>query len=129
MDESQAHIEEQARIVATSVREQASVMAQNILEQAKVIATEKLQTDRKGWGSTFVPFSIFTWAMAVVFIVFSTIFALQTQLSNRVDKLDARLTAIQDGQTDIRDTLIRLDERQQTNIANVLKIMAKLNIP
>jgi hypothetical protein len=128
MEQDQLHIEEQARIVATEVRVRAEGVAQNIIDQAKIIATEKLQTDTKGWGARFLPLNIFTWAMGIIFLVFSIIFALQTQMANRIDKLDTRLTSIQDSQSDIRDTLIRLDERQQVNISNVLKILVKLNI-
>lgn len=110
------------------LQEKARIVAEDIIEKARIVAVAKLDTTNKSWGEKYVPFLVFTWAVGVILIVMGTLFTIQTQLSSRVDKLDVRITTVLDGQGEIQDKLIRLDERQQVNIQNVLKILERLNI-
>lgn len=114
---------------ASHLMEKAEIVALDLVEQASLLAKVKLiEENKRPRGEKYVPFLVFTWAIGVILIVVGTLFTIQTQLSSRVDKLDVRLTTVLDGQGDIQDKLIRLDERQQVNIQNVLKILEKLNI-
>jgi hypothetical protein len=125
----QEKVDEQARLVAQNVRERARGVAFDILEEAKELAAKKITDVKdKSWTEKSVPFAVFTWAIGIILIIIGILFNLNLQMGSRVDKLDQRITLIIDGQTDLRDTLIRLDERQQVNIQNVIKIMNKLNI-
>jgi uncharacterized membrane protein (DUF485 family) len=75
----------------------------------------------KRWHETAVPFQVFTWAMAIIMILFGFVFSQIASLNNN-------LSTLKNGQGDIVERLIRMDERQQTNIRNIEKIIIKLNI-